>query len=153
MTTLALTPPPLRRLFRRVDCAPLPRNEAVSSVLAAWRLAREGSVYPRPDTTGIDRIDPSGATAFAWEKLAGQRDYALMRGSRAVASLIGPMQRGARLSKAGDRRMAVRLRRLFEFVREAGEPVLAEFTGVDGEGRADTVVADGVSQLDRPAHG
>ena len=138
MTTLALTPAPLRRLFRRVDFAPQPRDEALAALLEAWQRAREGTIYPSAGLLDADRLDPSGRTAFVFEALPGSRDYALRKGCEALRPILGRLSAGNRLSEAPHPRAAVPLRRLLDFARDTGEPMLAEFTtrGHGGRGRA-----------------
>jgi ribose-phosphate pyrophosphokinase len=75
-----------------------------------------------------------GERIFVYQLAGGERSYILVSGEMAVAALLGPSRINARLSEAKNKRVAVRLRRLFDEVRRAGEPVLAEFTLVE-EGR------------------
>src|SRR4051795_13679478 len=59
---------------------------------------------------------------------SAEHDYSLITGARALEPLLGPCGPGSSLADAVRRRGAVRLRRFFDAVRQAGEPVLAEFT-------------------------
>jgi ribose-phosphate pyrophosphokinase len=124
MTTLATTQPFLRRLFERLDFAPQPAGAEAKHVLAQWRAARRG-VAP-----ALAEMIASLRGGFAFRKIAGERDYELLRGAQALAPLLASSE-GARLRACADRRAAVRLRRLFDEVLRIGEPALVEFTLVE----------------------
>lgn len=131
MTTLAVTEPPLRRLFERLDFAPRPSREEVRLVLEQWEAARGSLIAPPLEDVAVPRIGRAFEAIFAHRFVEGERDYALVKGEQAIEPLLGPSQLGDLLSKAERRRGAVRLRRLFDEVRRVGEPVLAEFTLVE----------------------
>jgi ribose-phosphate pyrophosphokinase len=69
---------------------------------------------------------------FVFRRVEGERDYALVDGAEAGGKLLGPCHIDSRLTTAKNRRHAVRLRRLFDEVRHLGQPVLAEFTLIEG---------------------
>jgi ribose-phosphate pyrophosphokinase len=124
MTTLAVVDPPLRRLFARLDFAPRPVQQGLSGLLAKWDALRGGAVAPR--LAAMDDALPANGFIFARADVG--RDYILRRGALALEHLTGMAEAGSRLSAAPERREASRLRRLFETVVTAGEPVLAEFS-------------------------
>jgi ribose-phosphate pyrophosphokinase len=130
MTTMAVTPPYLGRLFERLDFAPNPADATLASVLERWRAARGRNVAPP-----LTQIAANGAdlfeSAFVYRRLERENDYRLVAGEKAVEPLLGPASDGKCLSEAKNPRGAVRLRRLFEEVRRKGEPALAEFTLVE----------------------
>jgi ribose-phosphate pyrophosphokinase len=132
MTTLAILPPPLRRLFSLLDFAPRPKSEDLRRLLEYWRVKRCQKILPPRDE--IDEVEIGGASSrmFLYEAGDTPRDYKLAAGRAVVRSLLGDLEIGNTLSQAKNRRVAARLRRLFDCVREAGEPVLAEFVTREG---------------------
>ena len=46
MTTMALTAPPLKRLFERLDFSPTPTQKVLKVVMERWKLAGRG--WSRP---------------------------------------------------------------------------------------------------------
>lgn len=135
MTTLAIADPPLRRLFARLDFAPRPLWESLSSVFAAWEALRGGAVAPQ--LSRAEELVP--ANGFVFESNDGERDFILRRASLGLERLTGLTELGGRLSASPELRHAVRLRRLFETVIKTGEPVLAEFS-TEGHEDASLVV-------------
>jgi ribose-phosphate pyrophosphokinase len=132
MTTMAETPPFLKRLFERLDFAPQPIGVETRHALEHWLAARRG-VAP----TFADVVADLRNRGFAFRAVPDARDYEIVIGAKAVAPLLGPVTEGARLSEAPNRRGAVRLRRLFDEALRIGEPALAEFTLVEkGRDRA-----------------
>lgn len=126
MTSLAVPAAPLRRLFERLDFAPRPLEPSLRYILEQWQDARRNKVAPRRRDLAFAWDATSGAF-FLHRHVEGERDYVLVEGEGAAAVLLGPCERGERLSAARERREAVRLRRLFDEVRRVGEPLLAEF--------------------------
>jgi ribose-phosphate pyrophosphokinase len=127
MTMFAETPPPLRRLFDRLDFAPHPKHEAMTHLLEAWEAQRRHAAAPWPTSGQISDLDAARSQAFVVRSRAPEHDYIVTSGAETLEPLLGPTEPGSRLSEAPRRRAVVRLRRLFDAVREAGEPVLAEF--------------------------
>lgn len=123
MTTLAVTPPFLRRLFERLDFAPQPSGAEPKRVLAQWRAARRGVAPLLADLVG-------GRAGFVF-RAEREHDYALVCGDEAAAPLLGALRDGALLRGAAHKRGAVRLRRLFDEVLRIGEPALATFTLIE----------------------
>ncbi|HEX2509669.1 MAG TPA: ribose-phosphate diphosphokinase [Microvirga sp.] len=128
MTVLAETPPPLKRLFERLDFAVQPKHEALVHLLSHWADKRSDAIAPRPEDIALSRIEEDeGPVAFAYRVADRTRDFTLMTGPRAIGALLGPCEPGSGLRRSAHPRVAVRLRRLFETVCRTGEPVLAEF--------------------------
>jgi ribose-phosphate pyrophosphokinase len=126
MTTLAISPPPLRRLFRRIDFAPQPRSEHLARLLEYWRESRGERIAPRREDINKAEIGDASTQMFIYEA-ERPRDYTLAMGRQAAGAVLEAAEVGEGLTQAKNRRVAVRLRRLFDCVGEAGEPVVAEF--------------------------
>lgn len=127
MTTLALTDPALKRLFERLDFAPQPHDMALAALLAHWQMLRDGHIAPKEAALAIGKLGYAGLHAFRFRPGAEARSYVLAEGATALAPLLGNCKIGDPLAAAQDLRAAARLRRLFEAVQKAGEPILAEF--------------------------
>ncbi len=138
MTTMALTEPPLKRLFDRLDFAPQPKRLELDVVRERWEAARDGAVAPRRSAIRFAPQDRGAAeTVFAHRFEGPGDDGILTEGAPAASLLLGPCRIGDRLSEAANRRGAVRLRRLLKEVRRAGQPVLAQYASVEhGRDRA-----------------
>ncbi len=127
MTTLALTDPPLKRLFERLDFAPQPRDGALAELLDHWQALRDGDVAPKREALNFAKLGSAARHAYLFRTGSDARSYVLAEGAAALAPLLGNCKIGDRLAAMPEARAAARLRRLFEAVRQAGEPVLAEF--------------------------
>jgi ribose-phosphate pyrophosphokinase len=124
----------MRRLFERLDFAPRPQHELLRRLLEDWEEKRGGSLFPRAQQLRLTAIDPEARASFVYRSHEDGREYSLMTGGRALEPLLGALEPGSILSDSAKPRAAVRLRRLFETVKQAGEPVLAEFTLEDDGG-------------------
>jgi len=134
MTTMALTSPPLRRLFTRLDFGPRPIEAKLISALEIWDELRLRRIAPQALLSS--RL-PLRAGAALFVRSNGVRDYILQRTTPEFAELLGDLTEGTRISSSVRKREAVRLRRLFDLVVEKGEPVLASYTNEGhGEGAA-----------------
>ena len=122
MTTLAFADLPLRRLFARLDFAPRPRQERLAGLLALWEEWRNGRVEP-----ALPLVAPPPPYAFLFTLDGEKHDYVLQHPCASLEGLVGIDRAGDKLSMAPIPRQAARLRRLFDTVIQAGEPVLAEF--------------------------
>ena len=134
MTTMAVDDPPLRRLFDRLDFAPRPSQARLAELLAQWEALRGERVAPRPPFAPGD----APADAFLFARRDGENDYVLERACSSLENVLGSAEAGDTLAAAPNPRQAARLRRLFDAVIKAGEPVLAEFAmegAGDGAGR------------------
>ncbi len=127
MTTLALTDPPLKRLFERLDFAPRPGHGALTELLDHWQALRDGDVAPKQEAVNFAALGSAARHAYLFRTGSDARSYVLAEGAAALAPLLGSCKIGDRLAAVPEARAAARLRRLFEAVRQAGEPVLAEF--------------------------
>jgi ribose-phosphate pyrophosphokinase len=127
MTTLAISPRPLRRLFSLIDFAPRPNSDDLLRLLEYWREKRGQHVAPTRDEISEVEIGAASSHMFLYELSEVPRTYRLGVGLEATRELLGDLKIGDDLTQARNRRIAVRLRRLFDFAREAGEPVLVEF--------------------------
>jgi ribose-phosphate pyrophosphokinase len=134
MTTMALTAPPLKRLFERLDFSPTPTQKVLKVVMEQWKLAGRGVVAPLRSAVSFPEGSEAAKRIFVYRVVEGERDYILVEGAKASATLLGPCEGGSRLRAAKNRRQAVRLRRLFDEARRCGQPVLAQCTLVE-EGR------------------
>jgi ribose-phosphate pyrophosphokinase len=130
MTEMALTAPPLRRLFDRLDYAARPQQSSLKEALAFWRGQRGSALAPCFETGSASQL-PAGV--FLCRMVEGGRDLIMERNSPETRQLLGAS--GERIGSARNRRHAVRLRRLFQAVIQAGEPVAAEFSADDAKRR------------------
>ena len=135
MTTMAVDDPPLRRLFDRLDFAPRPPQARLSELLAQWEALRNERVAPRPPFAR-GAVAPD---AFLFARRDGENDYVLERPCPSLESVLGSGEAGDTLAGAPNPRQAARLRRLFDAVIKAGEPVLAEFV-MEGAGEGAVAV-------------
>ncbi len=135
MTTLAILPPPLRRLFSLIDFAPQPKSVELAHLFEYWRDQRGTRVLPPLDEIDKTAVGTASSRMFIYRQSDRPRDYTLVAGRQVMGSLLGSLDIGDGLSEGKNRRIAARLRRLFDFVREAGEPVVAEFPVEEGERR------------------
>ncbi|MEJ1937813.1 ribose-phosphate pyrophosphokinase-like domain-containing protein, partial [Nostoc sp. NIES-2111] len=91
----------------------------------AWLAARGSSVYPTPDDRTIEALLRTNASTFVFRRAPGSLDWAPVAIAPKLRHLLGPEAPiGPDLAR---RRIAVRLRRLFEAVSLAGEPLEAHF--------------------------
>ncbi len=135
MTTMAVDDPPLRRLFDRLDFAPRPAQARLAELLAQWEALRDERVAPR-SPFARSAVPPD---AFLFARTDGENDYVLERASSSLESVLGSADAGDTLAAAPNPRQAARLRRLFDAVIKAGEPVLAEFV-MEGAGEGAVAV-------------
>jgi ribose-phosphate pyrophosphokinase len=131
MTTMATSSAPLRRLFDRLDSGGEPLERGLRETYECWKGLRAGDIAPQIDAPQLEPLAPS---AFICRRVAAGRDYVIERNSETLARLLGgPTDR---LATAPDRKEAVRLRRLFESVLQAGEHVVAQFSFTSAGGTA-----------------
>jgi hypothetical protein len=127
MTTISLLPPPLERLFDRLDAAE-PSDVYLRGLLEIWRTRRLSRLLPQPDEIAGAVPDQFAAHAFVFRHLkAPPREWELVEAGADAQAVFGPFDDGRTLSHLRSRRLAVRLRRLFDLVRETKEPVAASF--------------------------
>jgi hypothetical protein len=131
MTELARTPRNLQRLFQTVDLAPLPQDCAVAESLDAWRERRGHRLSPPIEDRFRDQTRTVLDHSFLAEPLPGRRDFSITGAGAQVGRVLQCALADARLSRLPDRRLAARLRQLFQMARDYGEPVDVRF--VDGQ--------------------
>ncbi len=125
MTTMDLPPPAVLRLFNRLDFAAAPEQSALATLLERWNAARGGRPFPQASAPmSQPNLFPSG---FVFRRLEGERDYGLVMGLATAESMLGSLGGDGRLSRAENRRVAVRLRRLFVESLRTGQPFVAQF--------------------------
>jgi hypothetical protein len=128
MTTLAMLPPPLERLFDRIDAAE-PTDPHLRVLLDIWRTKRLRRFLPtRTELAGAAPEPIAGHTFNFVHAGPATDDWALVDVGEAARSILGPIGGDRRLMDMKSRRLAVHLRRLFDFVRETAEPVTASFS-------------------------
>lgn len=127
MTTLSLLPPPLERLFDRIDAAE-PSDARLRALLEIWRARRLKRFLPTHAAVSGAVPDPIATHSFGFKRVEDARgDWQLIEAGEAASALFGHLGGGRRLADMQQRRLAVHLRRLFEFVRQTAEPVAATF--------------------------
>jgi ribose-phosphate pyrophosphokinase len=144
MTTMAVTPAPLRRLFSRLDFALPPSRDELALVLEQWNAARGDA--PAPRNLVLAKLPRIFRSSFVLRAIEGERDYALVDGREAAEARLGSTSPDGRLSRAKNRRLAVRLRRLFEEARRTASPFVAQFI-VTEHGRDNATVEALVAPL------
>ena len=65
MTTMALTAPPLKRLFERLDFSPTPTQKVLKAVLEQWKLAGRGMVAPLRSAVSFPEASEAAELDFA----------------------------------------------------------------------------------------
>ncbi|WP_114520774.1 hypothetical protein [Altererythrobacter sp. ZODW24] len=126
MTELARTPANLRRLFKRVDLAPIPTDEVLGRSLEMWRSQRGDKLAPHENDILLNLTSELRSHSMIAEALPEEgRDFALGAiGSKAEAMLGGSE---TRLTRIAERRIAARLRHLFYLAITRGEAVDVQF--------------------------
>jgi ribose-phosphate pyrophosphokinase len=128
MTTLAMLSPPLERLFDRIDAAE-PTDPYLRVLLDIWRTKRLRRFLPtRTELVGAAPEPIAGHTFSFVHAGPTTDDWALVDVGEAARSILGPIGGDRRLMDMRSRRLAVHLRRLFDFVRETAEPITASFS-------------------------
>lgn len=136
MTTMALTEPPLKRLFERLDFAPQPTTLELDIVHQRWEAARAGAIAPRRQAIVFSEQDRGALDTLFVHRFEGDAAV-LTEGETAAKTLLGACRVGDRLSEAANRRGAARLRRLLKEARRSGQAVLAQYTSIEhGRDRA-----------------
>lgn len=121
-----VAPPAVLRLFNRLDFGVTPKQSALADLFERWNAAREGLPFPlATSVTSQPLLYPAG---FVFRRLVGERDYALAMGLATAEATLGSLGAEGRLSRAENRRAAVRLRRSFAESSRTGQPFVAQFT-------------------------
>jgi ribose-phosphate pyrophosphokinase len=132
VTTLALLPASLKRLFARIDAAGT-SEPSLQTALDHWRIRRGERLWPSPSDIEVGQLGPLSSHLFIFER-RGEADWNLRFVGDAAKSLLGPPSREPALSTLENRRLAARLRLLFGWVEETGEAVSATFISPDQSG-------------------
>lgn len=124
MTTLAGLTGPLVRLFLRLDAAQ-PSDEVLRAASDFWQKQRRGRIMPLES----EMAQLPGAVAphaFAGRSMTnGSRHWIVTKAGRDAAAILQIKDRAG--LDIGNRRIAVRLRKLFDMVADKSEPVSAMF--------------------------
>jgi ribose-phosphate pyrophosphokinase len=124
VTTLAVLPQALKELFERIDAAEA-STEHLRRALDFWKEKRRAALYPTP-TAVAEMPEEVAHDAFVFERVrAGKAGWRLARAGAEARKLMRPAD--GWLRDLGNKQVALRLERLFEWVAEAGEPVAADF--------------------------
>ena len=132
MTTLALLPGPLKRLFSRVDAAGT-TERSLEMALDHWRIKRGNRLYPSVADIDVAQLGTFAPHVFVFER-SGKADWSLRFAGEAAKTMLQPQSGEATLSTLVNRRIAARLRLLFAWVGDTGEAVSASFISPDQSG-------------------
>jgi len=98
-----------------------------------WRAKRRDALFAQLADMKLSELGTGRAEAFIYRTLPDSRDFSLVAAGSGLTRLLGSAKADDRLSASSNARNAVRLRRIFETVEHAGEPLLAEFHSTDGD--------------------
>ncbi|MBI2719711.1 MAG: hypothetical protein HY245_04600 [Rhizobiales bacterium] len=122
MTTLAGLTGPLVRLFLRIDAAQ-PSDEVLRAASDFWHKQRRGRIMPLESEMAQlpGAIAPHTFTGRSTTN--GSRQWILTNAGRDAAAILQIKDEVG----IGNRRIAVRLRKLFDMVADKSEPISAMF--------------------------
>jgi hypothetical protein len=142
MTTLALLPERLKRLFSRFDAAGA-HERPLELALDHWQVKRGDRLWPKLADIDAAQLGPLASHLFIFERSGD--DWRLRFAGDAARTDLGAPAEEAMLSRLADHRAAARLRRLFEWVEQTGELVSASFVSPhqDGEFLVAPLSSDG----------
>ena len=132
MTTLALLPASLKRLFARIDAAGTSEH-SLELALDHWRIRRGERLFPSISDIDVEQLGPLASHLFVFERRS-KVDWSLRFAGDAARKILSPPVGEASLSTLKNRRIAARLRLLFGWVEETGEAVSASFISADQSG-------------------
>ena len=132
MTTLALLPGSLKRLFSRVDAAGT-TERSLEMALDHWRIKRGNRLYPSVADIDVAQLGTFAPHVFIFER-SGKADWRLRFVGEAAKTMLQPQSGEATLSTLVNRRIAARLRLLFGWAEETGEAISASFLSPDQSG-------------------
>jgi len=143
VTTLALLPEPLKRLFARIDAAGA-TERSLKMVLDHWRTKRGKRVFPGLSEIDVAQLGPLASHVFLFERCA-KNDWSLKFAGDTAKQILNPPAHDPALSTLENHRIAARLRLLFEWVEQTAEAVSASFISHEqsGEILAAPLGADG----------
>ncbi len=132
MTTLSLLPGPLKRLFAKIDAAAT-SDHSLELALDHWRTKRGDRLLPSLSDMDMKQLGPLASHLFIFERCS-KADWKVRFAGDAAKQLLGARASESTLSELENRRLAARLRLLFEWVEETGEAVSATFISPDQSG-------------------
>jgi hypothetical protein len=98
MTTLAMLPPPLERLFDRIDAAE-PADAYLRALLEIWRARRLRRFLPTRAALFGAAPDPVAGHSFSFvHSRVPSDDWVLVEAGEAARSILGPIGDGLRLT-------------------------------------------------------
>lgn len=131
MTTLALLPERIKRLFSRFDAAGA-HEHSLELALDHWQVKRGDRLWPRVTDLDPAQLGSPAPHVFIFERSGD--DWHLRFAGNKVRTDLGALTEDAALSSLADHRAAARLRRLIEWVEQTGELVSASFVSPHQDG-------------------
>lgn len=131
MTTLALLPERIKRLFSRFDAAGA-QEHSLELALDHWQVKRGDRLWPTVTDLQPAQLGPHAPHLFIFERSGD--DWRLRFAGDAARTDLGASTENATLSSLADHHAAARLRRLFEWVEQTGELVSASFVSAHQDG-------------------
>ena len=132
MTMFARLPAHLRRLFDRIDAEA--ETPALRDALSIWRHHRGSRLFPSLESLLAGELADIATDLFVFKAHRADVDkWQLYRIGNHCTALLRPAHERSALDELGDRRLAVALQRLFEFMISLGEPVAATFSTGSGQ--------------------
>jgi hypothetical protein len=132
VTTLSLLPGPLKRLFSRIDAAGT-RDRILELALDHWRVKRGDRLWPRLSDMGVAELGPLASHVFVFQR-TDKEDWSLQFVGDTAKAILGAKAQKPALSTLENRRVAARLRLIFDWVADTGEAVSASFISPDQTG-------------------
>jgi hypothetical protein len=132
VTALSLLPEPLKRLFSRIDAAGT-RDRSLELALDHWRVKRGDQLWPRPSDMDVGQLGELTSHVFVFQQ-GGKADWDLQFAGDSAKRILGPPPHKPALSTLKNRRVAARLRLIFDWVADTGEAVSASFISPDQSG-------------------
>jgi ribose-phosphate pyrophosphokinase len=131
MTTLALLPERLKRLFSRFDAAGA-HERSLELALDHWQVKRGDRLWPKLSDIDPVQLGPLAQHVFVFERSGD--DWRLRFAGDAAKTDLGAPADKPMLSNLTDDQVATRLRQLLEWVEQTGELVSASFVSPHQDG-------------------
>jgi ribose-phosphate pyrophosphokinase len=131
MTTLALLPERLKRLFSRFDAAGA-HDHSLELALDHWQVKRGDRLWPTLAAIDPAQLGPLAQHVFVFERSGD--DWRLRFAGAAAKTDLGAPAEKPMLSNLRDHQVAMRLRQLLEWVEQTGELVSASFVSPHQDG-------------------
>jgi hypothetical protein len=132
VTTLSLLPSPLKRFFAKIDAAAT-SDRSLELALDHWRIKRGDRLLPKLSDIDMQQLAALASKLFLFEH-CDEDDWALRFAGKDAEDLVQPGPAGAKLSTLSNRRLAVRLRHLFQLVAQTAEIISASYIAHDQSG-------------------